>query len=648
MLSFPRRPKNAVGEAGSPLTTTSERRRSHPRIRYTAGTGEAAVTAAGDLAGGLGAMLRAKLDSAADPRLPAREIHIDLGGEVAAPANASPTLHGDSFEIARAGGERGAIVIRAGSERGLIHAAADLLERLGATFGLGVPAHYPRIASAKLAKIAPYRVTPDFARRAFSSDIMTWNYHFPDRLELHLRHDREFIPWAARHGINAFSYIRHPHDTRLRIDELAPILSPHGIGAEYGGHVLPILMPRDQFASHPEYFPMGADGQRAPRGNLCVSNPDALAVVRDAALKYVDDYPENELLHIWGADVRGGAWCRCGQCAELPPQLQYMEIVNAVAEALARRNAKAAPPVAYLAYHDTIEPDRGLRPLPNVCFEFAPRERCYAHAIDDRECETNPRYFDALRRYIDLFDGRGHVFEYYADAILFGGLGFATPEIIARDLRAYRALGLGSISCLTFGAYSALAYPVNLDAFVRGARSAALDPDSSLDATARLRHRRCSARARVAYGAIARASQLVLDYADVLHPVLPPAKAARKRIELAEAARIFNDAAAAAGGIVRARADRLLGAERELWIYSARVLEGLSAYLRALERSGAERRREGEAAIAEIAGAVEHVQAIALDSKGTWGQYDLEWMRDLWFNALRRGLEQAEPAEETL
>ena len=117
-----------------------------------------------------------------------------------------------------------------------------------------------------------------------------------------------------------------------------------------------------------------------------------------------------------------------------------MKIVNAIAAELAADSN--APPIAYLAYHDTIEPDPGLRPLDNVWFEWAPRERCYSHAIDDPACEINPRYLESLKRYIDIFNGRGHIFEYYADAILFGGLGFATPAVIASDLRAYRALGI--------------------------------------------------------------------------------------------------------------------------------------------------------------------------------------------------------------
>jgi len=153
-------------------------------------------------------------------------MRIELG-DSAPSAHAAPiALEGDSFEVTREGGGAGAgsIVIRAGTERGLIHAASNLLEKLGAQFPPGVAPSYPRIESARVGALEPWRVTTAFKRRAFVSDIMTWNYNFADRLDLHLRHDREFIPWMARQGINAFSYIRHAHDTRLKIDEIAPLL----------------------------------------------------------------------------------------------------------------------------------------------------------------------------------------------------------------------------------------------------------------------------------------------------------------------------------------------------------------------------------------------------------------------------------------
>lgn len=616
-----------------------------PRVRFSAAASQVAAVAADDLAIGLAAMLGAEGESAADPSLPPAEIRIDLSRSVTS-AHAAPIANeGDSFDVSREGDPAGSIVIRAASERGLIHAASSLLEKLGAQFPPGVSPSYPRIDPARITALEPFRVTPAFRRRAFVSDIMTWNYTFPDRLELHLRHDREFIPWMARRGINTFSYIRHAHDTLLKIDEVAPLLRSRGIGVEYGGHVLQLLLPRERFADHPEYFPAGDDGGRVALGNLCVSNPDAVALVREGALDYVRRHPENELLHIWGADVHRGAWCRCAQCRDLPPQLQYMKIVNAIADALA--SDSNAPPVAYLAYHDTIEPHPGLKPRENVWFEWAPRERCYSHALDDPACEINPRLLDSLKRYLEIFNGRGHIFEYYADAILFGGLGFATPAIVSRDLRLYRALGLTSISCLTFGAYSVMAYPVNLEAFVRGSRDPDFEPDVTVVDMSTGRHPRCAPEMAAAYRAIERASRLCLDYADVMHPVMPPEKAARKRDQLREAALIFNEAIAAADQISRSSETVLADAEKDLWRYSSDVLAGLSDYLGALEQTGVHRKIWGEAAITRVTDAVKHIRSIDNEIKGTWGAYDLEWLRELWLRGLQRGLDgDGKPAEE--
>jgi len=322
-----------------------------------------------------------------------------------------------------------------------------------------------------------------------------------------------------------------------------------------------------------------------------------------------------------------------------------MNVVNAIAGALA--DDSDAPPIAYLAYHDTIDPHPGLRPLDNVWFEWAPRERCYSHAIDDPACEINPRYLESLKRYIEIFKGRGHVFEYYADAILFGGLGFATPAVVARDLRAYRSLGITSISCLTFGAYSVMAYPVNLEAFVRGSRDPDFEPDTTLVDVSVGRHPRCAPEMAAAYRAVERASKLCLDYADVMLPVMPPERTARKRDELREAALTFNEAIAAADQIALSLDTPLADAEKGLWRYSSDVLAGLSDYLGALGEAGADRRIRGEAAIAKVAGAIERIRGIDPEIKGTWGAYDLEWIREMWLNALARGLDgDGKPPEE--
>jgi hypothetical protein len=556
-------------------------------------------------------------------------------------------LRGSAPGAAGGAGRGAALVVAGASERGALHGAYDLLERLGARFALGQTPAPARIEPARLDALAPYRVAPAFGRRAFVSDIMTWHYQDPARLAMHLAHDREFVSWMAPRGINAFEYIRHAQDTRLKIDEVAPMLAERGIEAEYGGHVLQLLLPRDRFSEHPEYFPSGEDGRRIESGNLCVSNRAALELVRAGALGYARDNPEMAMLHIWGADVRRGAWCRCAECAPLSPQLQYMKVVNEIAAALAPEG-DAAPPVAYLAYHDTLEPDPALRPLDNVWFEWAPRERCYSHAIDDPACNLNPRYLESLERYIDLFDGRGGVFEYYADAILFGAMGFATPSIIVRDLNAYHRMGLRSISCLTFGAFSALAYPVNLETFARATRSLDLDSDTAVDDIAAARYPRCGAAMAGAYRAIARASAMALTYGPVMRPPIEPAGAPRIRSRLLEAAAAMREGVAAAEAVIsgaraesgNATARPEVGAERDLWEYSAEALKGVAQWLEARTLTGAERRSRGAQAIEKVDRAIHHIHEIDSALKGTWGAYDLERSHRVWLEGLKRRLDE--------
>ena len=150
-----------------------------------------------------------------------------------------------------------------------------------------------------------------------------------------------------------------------------------------------------------------------------------------------------------------------------------------------------------------------------------------------------------------------------------------------------------------------------------------------------------------AYRAVERASKLCLDYADVMLPVMPPERAVRKRDELREAALTFNEAIAAADQIALSLDTPLADAEKDLWRYSSDVLAGLSDYLGALGEAGADRRIRGEAAIAKVAGAIERIREIDPEIKGTWGAYDLEWIREIWLSALARGLDgDGKPPEE--
>src|SRR5207247_261980 len=157
--------------------------------------------------------------------------------------------------------------------------------------------------------------------------------------------------------------------------------------------------------------------------------------------------------HLWGLDLAGGGWCACPQCSGLSTADQALAACNAVADTLGPGGR-----VFHLAYHDTLGAPRAVRPDPRVWAEFAPRERCYAHALDDPACATNAAYRRALDAHLELFAGRVHVFEYYGDAILFGGCAVPLAEVVERDLDYHARAGVRGVSCLVFGQYSLCAY----------------------------------------------------------------------------------------------------------------------------------------------------------------------------------------------
>src|SRR5438445_292126 len=183
----------------------------------------------------------------------------------------------------------------------------------------------------------------------------------------------------------------------------------------------------------------------APTGSACPASPRG-RFRRSRAGPPSRDGPMRRTSGPGTTACRRGSPSACRRCARLAPSDQALLVCNAVADAL-------APDVRlfHLAYHDTLPPPESVRPAPGVSAEFAPRERCYAHPLDDPACVTNRPYRQAFERHLEHFAGRVHVFEYYGDAILFGGCAVPLVDVCGRDLEYYRRAGARGVSCLTFG-----------------------------------------------------------------------------------------------------------------------------------------------------------------------------------------------------
>jgi hypothetical protein len=512
--------------------------------------------------------------------------------------------------------EASRVTLQAGSPRALLSAVYALLEALGCRWSLHGPQEevVPRLDGA--VQLERVEHTPRFAARGYASDIMSWHYtqpeHFTDRLD----DDRAFIDWMGKSGANAFLYIRHPFDTQLTIPELLPDFTRRGIDLEYGGHVLPLLLPRDLYNQHPDYFPAAPDGARTDHGNLCTSNTAALETASANAVQYAHQYPEMRVVHIWGADLWQGGWCRCAGCASLSAQDQSLRVCNAVARGLA--DAGVARPVCYLAYHDTLDADLTLRPDDNVAVEFAPRERCYGHAINDPACSTNRRYAAALERYVALFEGRVRLFEYYGDAILFFGCTVPLTEVIAADMDYYARLGVQGATLLQFGTYSLWAYPFNFLAFAQASRDICAPTTVRRDYCARF-----GAHASLAASLLASVENVmrtVVTYGDIRRP--PRATdAARDVLTRVEAAlpRLTNVAEQLA-----ACGDAALAAQAALVRYTGGVLTGVRQQL---VDTLAGHPRDAETQYRE---ALHLLDAVEGRFKGLWGRVDLPMFHQLF------------------
>jgi hypothetical protein len=248
----------------------------------------------------------------------------------------------------------------------------------------------------------------------------------------------DWIVWATRNRLNAlFVHVstgRNPigaapeaawRERRKRAVELA---EERRMTIEHGGHLLPELLP--------------AEDLRA----LAAGEPPSEATRRILA-DHVRAHSEAEVLHLWGADLPAG-----------PPggreaSEAALRTANAIAEIA--EDERPGVQVAYLAYHDTEEVPRVVRPRRNVCLLFAPRERCYEHSLADRSCRPNARHRDLLLAQIEHFGAAGaappRVFEYWFDAILFPG---GVPDLtgtMADDLSFYREAGVHTVQLLMTG-----------------------------------------------------------------------------------------------------------------------------------------------------------------------------------------------------
>ena len=190
----------------------------------------------------------------------------------------------------------------------------------------------------------------------------------------------EYLPdWRAHNRLNA-----------ARTDAAgAPVasLERYGGGKSYSlvVHTFDTLVPAAQyFDEHPEYYAMIDGKRRREETQLCLTNPEVLAIAIESVRQNLRAHPEATIISVSQNDSLGDNGCTCPECARVDAEEgshagTLIRFVNAVAEAIEDEFPQVL--VDTLAYRYTRTPPKLTRPRYNVCVRLCSIECCFAHPL---------------------------------------------------------------------------------------------------------------------------------------------------------------------------------------------------------------------------------------------------------------------------
>lgn len=281
--------------------------------------------------------------------------------------------------------------------------------------------------------------------------------------------DEELIRQMCQAGLNVLGL--HPAGGKLAHESLETAIRLHAVPAiqaridmardrnisvEYEAHALRWLVPRSLFCMVPDWFRMNERGCRIPDFHLCVSNPEALM--------YLETRSEALARQLWTGAHRWSFWpddvqgvgCCCSECRKLSLSDQALILANAVQRGIRRADPMGC--TGFLAYQDTLDTPKKIRPEDGVFLEFAPIRRDHHRPLSDEGCEQNAREIRSVRQLLSFFGRQGaQAVDYWMDNSMFSH--WQKPpqpfhldiEVLKRDAEFYDSLGFESVT--SFGCY---------------------------------------------------------------------------------------------------------------------------------------------------------------------------------------------------
>lgn len=228
-----------------------------------------------------------------------------------------------------------------------------------------------------------------------------------------------------------------------------------GISVEFELHTMSWLLPREEFAAHPDWFRMNEDGVRVHDHNCCPSSKSAMAVVKQNACKLAALLKQRSHRYYFWLDDTISTTCHCELCRGYSGSDQNILLMNEVLSGLREYDSEAT--LAYLAYADALTVP-SVTPADGLFLEFAPMNRNHELPMNTTSDPANIRYAQLLRQLLTIFPPcQTHVLEYWLDAAMYSECRKPAvkvpffPDVIKEDVQFYKGLGIEFIT--TFGSF---------------------------------------------------------------------------------------------------------------------------------------------------------------------------------------------------
>ncbi|GAA4446482.1 hypothetical protein GCM10023091_39660 [Ravibacter arvi] len=255
------------------------------------------------------------------------------------------------------------ILIYGGKQRGTLYGVMSFLEN-----ELGCRWYTPTVS------VVPKR-----------SELKYLSFGHSERAGIRVRNDfyyEAFDPvWAARNKMNGSMGIPD---------------QPGGVESYWSVHTFyPLVPPEEFFEKHPEYYSLLEGKRVSHNAQLCLSNPEVLAIVKERIKKKIRENPGYLIYDVSQNDYYNP--CECDKCQAIVKREGsesgiMIWFVNQVAEEVEKEFPDKF--IGTLAYQYTRSAPRNIKPRNNVVVRFCSIECCFAH--DFESCPQNKSFMDDL------------------------------------------------------------------------------------------------------------------------------------------------------------------------------------------------------------------------------------------------------------